>query len=122
MARRERVRLMGEDLIVFRDSRGQVGLLEELCPHRGASLLLARNEECGLRCLYHGWKFDVNGKVLDMPAEPDANGMMERVRRHVVSGPRSRAESSGPIWARQARSRRRSISNLRNTLPRTSST
>ena len=90
-----RVRLLGEDLIVFRDSRGKIGLLEELCPHRGASLLLARNEECGLRCLYHGWKFGVNGKVLDMPAEPDANGMMERVR--AVSYPVR--ESGGIIWA-----------------------
>ena len=90
-----RVRLMGEDLIVFRDSRGKVGLLEELCPHRGASLFLARNEECGLRCLYHGWKFDVNGNVLDMPAEPDASGMMEHVR--ALSYPVR--ESGGIVWA-----------------------
>ena len=75
-----RVRLMGEDLILFRDSNGQVGLLEELCPHRGASLLLARNEECGLRCLYHGWKFDAAGNVLDMPAESDAESVIGRVR------------------------------------------
>jgi phthalate 4,5-dioxygenase oxygenase subunit len=90
-----RVRLMGEDLIVFRDSNGKPGLLEELCPHRGASLLLARNEECGLRCLYHGWKFDVNGKVHDMPAEPDATAMMEHVR--AVAYPVR--ESGGMIWA-----------------------
>jgi phthalate 4,5-dioxygenase len=90
-----RVRLMGEELIVFRDSNGKPGLLEELCPHRGASLLLARNEECGLRCLYHGWKFDVNGKVLDMPAEPDASAMMERVG--AVAYPVR--ESGGIIWA-----------------------
>jgi phthalate 4,5-dioxygenase oxygenase subunit len=90
-----RVRLMGEDLIVFRDSNGKPGLLEELCPHRGVSLLLARNEECGLRCLYHGWKFDVNGKVLDMPAEPDATGMMQNVR--ALSYPVR--ESGGIIWA-----------------------
>jgi phthalate 4,5-dioxygenase oxygenase subunit len=90
-----RVRLMGEELIVFRDSNGKPGLLEELCPHRGASLLLARNEECGLRCLYHGWKFDVNGKVHDMPAEPDASAMMERVG--AVAYPVR--ESGGIIWA-----------------------
>jgi phthalate 4,5-dioxygenase oxygenase subunit len=90
-----RVRLMGEELIVFRDSNGKPGLLEELCPHRGASLLLARNEECGLRCLYHGWKFDVKGKVLDMPAEPDASAMMERVG--AVAYPVR--ESGGIIWA-----------------------
>ena len=64
-----RVRLMGEDLVAFRDSNGDVGLIQELCPHRGASLFLARNEECGLRCLYHGWKFDVSGRVIEMPTE-----------------------------------------------------
>ena len=117
-----RVRLMGEDLIVFRDSRGKVGLLEEFCPHRGVSLLLARNEECGLRCLYHGWKFDVNGEVHDMPAEPDAKGMRERIRAVSYPVREVRAESSGRIWASKARSRRRSISNSRNTRPRTSFT
>jgi phthalate 4,5-dioxygenase len=90
-----RVRLMGEDLIVFRDSKGRVGLLEELCPHRGTSLLLARNEECGLRCLYHGWKFDVAGNVLDMPAEIDAESVMGRVR--ALSYPVR--ESGGIVWA-----------------------
>src|ERR1700739_26494 len=73
-----RLRLVGGGFVVFRASNGKVGLLEELCPHRGASLFLARNEECGLRCLYHGWKFDVKGRVLDMPAEPDASALMER--------------------------------------------
>jgi hypothetical protein len=50
-----RVRLLGEDLVAFRDTRGAVGLIEERCPHRGASLFYGRNEECGLRCTYHGW-------------------------------------------------------------------
>jgi phthalate 4,5-dioxygenase oxygenase subunit len=54
-----RTRLLGEDLGVFRDSEGRVGVLDEYCPHRRASLVHGRNEECGLRCLYHGWKFDV---------------------------------------------------------------
>ncbi|MDB5727653.1 MAG: pht3, partial [Noviherbaspirillum sp.] len=61
-----RVRLFGEDLIAFRDSDGRVGVLEEYCPHRGASLVYGRNEGSGLRCLYHGWKMDVDGNVVDM--------------------------------------------------------
>src|ERR1700758_4437419 len=66
----QRVRLLGEDLIAFRDSSGRVGLLGDHCAHRGASLFFGRNEECGLRCVYHGWKFDVDGRCLDMPNEP----------------------------------------------------
>src|SRR6266542_1891236 len=54
-----RVRLLGENLIAFRDSNGSVGLIQNNCPHRGASLFFGRNEEAGLRCVYHGWKFDV---------------------------------------------------------------
>lgn len=65
-----RVRLLGEDLVAFRDTDGRVGLLGEHCAHRGTSLFFGRNEECGLRCVYHGWKFDVNGNVLETPAEP----------------------------------------------------
>src|SRR5262249_13874290 len=60
-----RVRLMGEDLIAFRDSDGRIGLIDEFCPHRRVSLYFARNEECGLRCIYHGWKFDVEGRCVD---------------------------------------------------------
>lgn len=65
-----RVRLLGENIVVFRDSEGRIGALTEACPHRGASLAFGRNEECGLRCLYHGWKFDVNGNAVDMSSEP----------------------------------------------------
>src|SRR6266508_1210737 len=57
----KRVRLLHENLVAYRDTNGQVGLLAENCPHRGASLFFGRNEECGLRCVYHGWKFDVSG-------------------------------------------------------------
>ena len=64
-----RVRLLSEDLIAFRDSNGRVGLLDEHCSHRGTSLFYGRNEECGLRCIYHGWKYDVEGHVLDTPAD-----------------------------------------------------
>src|SRR5579862_5028413 len=65
-----RVRLLGEDLIAFRDTSGDVGLLAHACPHRGASLFFGRNEEGGLRCVYHGWKFSTDGQCVDMPNEP----------------------------------------------------
>ena len=64
-----RVRILGEDLVAFRDSAGRLGVLDEHCPHRRASLALGRNEECGLRCLYHGWKVDVEGNVVERPSE-----------------------------------------------------
>jgi nitrite reductase/ring-hydroxylating ferredoxin subunit len=63
------VLLFGERLVVFRDTEGRVGLLDEFCPHRRVSLVYGRNEECGLRCVFHGWKFDVHGRVLETPAE-----------------------------------------------------
>src|SRR5688500_13214215 len=63
------VRILGERLVAFRDREGKVGLLEEACPHRGCSLWYARNEESGLRCMYHGWKIDVTGQVVDTPNE-----------------------------------------------------
>jgi phthalate 4,5-dioxygenase len=75
-----RVRILGEDLVAFRDSQGRVGLLGEHCPHRGTSLFFGRNEECGLRCIYHGWKMDVEGKVLDTPAEPAGSTLKDKVR------------------------------------------
>src|SRR6202007_2712828 len=75
-----RVRLLGEDLVAFRDSQGRIGLLDEYCPHRRASLFFGRNEECGLRCVYHGWKFDVEGNCTDMPNEPDEYRLQNRVR------------------------------------------
>jgi nitrite reductase/ring-hydroxylating ferredoxin subunit len=64
------VRLLGEELVAFRDTDGRIGLLEEHCSHRGTSLFYGRNEECGLRCIYHGWKYDAEGNVVDTPAEP----------------------------------------------------
>jgi phthalate 4,5-dioxygenase oxygenase subunit len=65
-----RVRVMGEDLVAFRDTRGRVGLIEPHCAHRGANLFFGRNEDCGIRCVYHGWKYDVNGKCVDLPNVP----------------------------------------------------
>ena len=91
----KRVRLLGENLVAFRDSNGRVGLLDENCPHRGASLVLARNEQCGLRCLYHGWKFDVDGRVLETPPEPDEHNFKDRVR---APGYPVR-EAGGLLWA-----------------------
>jgi phenylpropionate dioxygenase-like ring-hydroxylating dioxygenase large terminal subunit len=78
-----RVRLLSEDLVAFRDSRGKVGLLGKHCPHRGTSLFFGRNEQCGLRCIYHGWKMDVEGRVLDTPAEP-ARSMLKYKVRHTA--------------------------------------
>ena len=75
-----RVRLLGENLVLFRQTEGRVGLIAENCPHRGASLYFGRNEEAGLRCVYHGWKFAVEGKCMDMPNEPPESNFKDRVR------------------------------------------
>ena len=74
-----RVRLLSEDLVAFRDSQGKLGLLDEYCSHRRASLFFGRNEEGGLRCVYHGWKYDVAGKVLETPAEPSGSQLRFKV-------------------------------------------
>ncbi len=89
-----RVRLMGEDLIAFRDTNGDVGLVADKCPHRGASLFFGRNEECGLRCVYHGWKFDVLGNCVDMPNEPAESNFKQKVQ--AVAYPTH--ESGGIVW------------------------
>lgn len=73
-------RLFGEDLVVFRNSDGQVGVLDEYCPHRRVSLVYGRNEDNGLRCLYHGWKMDIHGQVEEMPSEPASSGFAERTK------------------------------------------
>ena len=89
-----RVRLLGENLVVFRDSKGRLGVLDEYCSHRRASLLYARNEECGLRCLYHGWKVDVTGTVVETPSEPPTSTLGKRVR-HPAYPTR---EAGGFVW------------------------
>lgn len=91
----KRVKLLGEDLVAFRDTAGNVGLVANACPHRGAPLMFGRNEECGLRCVYHGWKFDVSGKVLDLPAEPEGSRLKERVRLKSYAC----RERNGVVWA-----------------------
>ncbi len=89
-----RLRLLGEDLIAFRDTNGKVGILHNNCPHRGASLFFGRNEEAGLRCVYHGWKFDVDGACVDMPNEPAESDFRSKVR--AVAYPTR--EWGGVIW------------------------
>src|SRR5437016_13910504 len=89
-------RLVGEDLVVFRDSNGKLGVLDEHCPHRGASLVYGRNEECGLRCLYHGWKMDVEGNVVERPSEPDdSRTRMAQQVKHTAYPTR---EAGGLVW------------------------
>jgi phenylpropionate dioxygenase-like ring-hydroxylating dioxygenase large terminal subunit len=90
----KRIRLLGEDLVAWRDSEGRPGLIANACPHRGAPLLYARNEECGLRCVYHGWKFDVDGRVMDMPTEPERSRMKARVRAKAYQC----RERNGILW------------------------
>jgi phenylpropionate dioxygenase-like ring-hydroxylating dioxygenase large terminal subunit len=90
-----RIRLLGEDLVAFRDTQGRVGLMEEFCPHRRSSLFWGRNEECGLRCVYHGWKFDVTGACVDMPNEPPEYGFENKIR--ITAYPTR--EYGGMIWA-----------------------
>jgi phthalate 4,5-dioxygenase len=89
-----RLRLFGEDLVAFRETDGRIGVLGEFCPHRKASLFFGRNEEGGLRCLYHGWKFDISGNVLEMPSEPAASGFCDKVRHTAYPT----AEAGGFIW------------------------
>ena len=89
-----RVRLVGRNLVAFRDSEGRLGMLDAACPHRLASLALGRNEENGLRCIYHGWKFDVQGRCSEMPTEPAGHGYQQRmsIRSYPVR------EAGGMIW------------------------
>ena len=79
--RPQRVRLLGEDLILFRDGEGRPGLLTPRCAHRGASLYYGKVEEQGIRCCYHGWQFDVQGRCLDQPCEPGGGAHRERIRQ-----------------------------------------
>src|SRR5699024_3183550 len=75
-----KVKLLHEDLVAFRDTEGNVGLVDEKCPHRGTSLSLGINSDCGLTCVYHGWKFDVSGDCVDIPSEPTNSTLKEKVK------------------------------------------
>lgn len=89
-----RVRLLGEDLVAFRDSTGQVGLIDAYCAHRRAPLFYGRNEECGLRCVYHGWKFDTLGNCVDTPSEPPFSKFKQRIS--ITAYPTW--EAGGIVW------------------------
>src|SRR5437899_12923836 len=75
-----RVKLLSERLLAFRDTQGRVGLMDEFCAHRGVSLWFGRNEENGLRCPYHGWKYDVTGQCVEIPSEPDHPKLWSRMK------------------------------------------
>ncbi|HWC28800.1 MAG TPA: Rieske 2Fe-2S domain-containing protein [Dehalococcoidia bacterium] len=90
-----RVKVLNEDLIAFRDTDGKVGLIDAYCPHRGAPMFFGRNEEQGLRCVYHGWKFDVNGECVDLPSAPEGETYREKI--NIVSYPT--VDAGGLIWA-----------------------
>jgi phthalate 4,5-dioxygenase oxygenase subunit len=90
-----RVRVLGERLIAFRDTGGRLGLIHEFCAHRGVSLWFGRNEQNGIRCPYHGWKYDVTGQCVDVPSEPAENGFCARIRLDAYPC----IERGGVIWA-----------------------
>jgi phthalate 4,5-dioxygenase oxygenase subunit len=90
-----RVKVMGEDLLAFRDTSGRVGLVEPACSHRGANLFFGRNEDCGLRCAYHGWKFDVEGHCVEIPTMERDDGL--RARAGIVAYPTE--ERGDFVWA-----------------------
>ncbi len=91
----KRVTVLGEDLLAFRDTNGRVGLVEPVCPHRGANLYYGRNEEGGLRCVFHGWKFDVDGNCVDLPTAPCNSNYKDRIK--IKTYPTR--EAGGFIWA-----------------------
>jgi phthalate 4,5-dioxygenase oxygenase subunit len=90
-----RIKLLGEELIAFRATSGDVGLVANACPHRGASLFFGRNEEEGLRCVYHGWKFHTTGACVDMPSEPAESNFRTKVRVRAYPT----RERGGIVWA-----------------------
>src|SRR5262249_9304169 len=89
-----RLMLLGEKLIAFRDSAGRVGVMDHRCPHRCASLFLGRNESGGLRCIYHGWKFDVSGNCIDMPSVPAQQDFKAKVKAKAYQA----IERAGVVW------------------------
>ena len=75
-----RVRILGEDLVAFRNAKGVVGLVDSRCPHRGANLYFGRNEDCAIRCVFHGWKFDMEGRAVELPNVPPASNYQRTIR------------------------------------------
>ena len=103
------LRILGQDLVLFRDSHGRLGLLDRDCPHRGADLAFGRLEDGGLRCLFHGWLFDAEGKCLDTPGEPLESRVCSRVRQKsypvqqrsgiIFAFLGEGAPPAGPLWS-----------------------
>jgi phenylpropionate dioxygenase-like ring-hydroxylating dioxygenase large terminal subunit len=89
-----RFKILGENLVAFRDTNDRIAFVQEACPHRKASLYFGRNEECGIRCVYHGWKFDVEGRCLETPTEPADSSFKERISITAYPG----AVWGGMIW------------------------
>ena len=89
-----RVKVLSERLVAFRDTKGRYGLIDEFCPHRGVSLWFGRNEECGLRCPYHGWKFDVTGQCIEVPSEPEESGFAKKIKLRAYP----LVERGGILW------------------------
>src|SRR5947209_17371565 len=89
-----RLMLLGEKLIAFRDSAGRIGVMDHRCPHRCASLFLGRNEQGGIRCIYHGWKFDIAGNCVDMPSVPPHQDFKRKVKAKAYQT----AERAGLVW------------------------
>jgi phthalate 4,5-dioxygenase oxygenase subunit len=92
----QRIRLLGQNMVAFRTEDGRLGVFDEACPHRGVSLALGRNADCALTCIFHGWKFDVTGKVLDVPPEPPErrSAFASRVKVRTYSA----REAAGIVW------------------------
>ena len=91
----KKIKVLGEELLAFRDTDGRVGLVDPVCPHRGANLYYARNEEGGLRCVFHGWKFDIDGNCVDLPTAPCNSPYKDRMK--ITSYPTR--EAGGFVWA-----------------------
>ena len=94
-----RTRLLGEDLVAFKDSEGRIACIQNACPHRGASLFFGRNEEAGLRCVYHGWKFDAGGQCVDMPSEPAESNFKSKIKATAYPA----RERGGMVWVYMGR-------------------
>lgn len=92
-----RLRILGEDLVAFRDSEGRVGIMAAYCPHKLAPLYFGRNEESGLRCIYHGWKFDVNGRCMEIPNVPSDYNLEALQQKAAIAAYPTR-EAGGLIW------------------------
>lgn len=90
-----RLKILGEELVAFRDSEGRLAVMDGHCPHRRALLAFGRNEDCGLRCLYHGWKIDVEGNVTEMASEPPGSPLLDKVKHRVFPS----EEAGGFVWA-----------------------